>query len=968
MEPTLRKKSSVKNMSRHTHASVLEPLDTLQQYEELLETAHAHYNQGKYNDGIAICDKLYDVDASRTDNLLLLGALHFQLRNFSEAIFYNQQCIRIEPQFAEAFGNLGNALKEIGDTHGAIQFYLRAIKLNPRFADVYNNLASSYMQMHATHEAIETYKMALVLDPCLVDAHSNLGNLYKAQGLFEDATTCYANAIRVKPTFAIAWSNLAGLLKDDGQLDKAIEHYREAIRLAPDFADAHSNLGNALKESGQTNAAIESYKTAIALRPEFAIAHGNLASSYFDAHQVELAIATYRIAIQLEPNFPDAHNNLGNALRDIGQLEQAISCYRTALRLKPDHPHAYNNLGNALKDKGMIKEAIHCYMTAARLMPRFAAAHSNLGSVLKEQGKIEQALAHYQEAVAIDPSFADAFSNMGNAYKDLLRLDDAIACYSTAIRLKPTFADTYSNLASAYKDGGRMEEALTCFRKALSLRPDFPEAFCNYVHSLAVVCDWRTRSQDMKKLMAMLDRQLGTDSTLPTVQPFHAIIYPLPAAPLLEISKRYAQRARLNSSLVDLGTLRYRAKRSDERLRVGYVSSNFGNHPLSHLMQSVFGLHDSNRVEITCYATSPSDQSQWRRKIELEAEHFKDLSAMSTGDAARLIHNDGIHILVDLNGYTKGARTEIFALRPAPIQVSLMGFHGSMGADYIQYIVADKIVLPLDHAAVGYTEKVLYMPHTFFVNDHKQSARAVLDVDTCPSRSQYGLPEDKFVFCNFSQLYKLDPTMFATWMHILKRVPNSVLWLVRYHHNELAETNLKAEAKAHGIRDSRLHFTDVAPKDEHLKRGYLADLFLDTATSNGHTIGCDILWSGKYVLSGCNLLDLRASPGTPMITKTGHHMASRVASSLLLAADLPELIADSLEEYEELAVALALDMDKLWELRKKLESTRTTCPLFDTMRWVRNWESAVLLAWDAHIADVPLDHIDVPDIEDLVVS
>ncbi|ETV72264.1 hypothetical protein H257_12727 [Aphanomyces astaci] len=279
-----------------------------------------------------------------------------------------------------------------------------------------------------------------------------------------------------------------------------------------------------------------------------------------------------------------------------------------------------------------------------------------------------------------------------------------------------------------------------------------------------------------------------------------------------------------------------------------------------------------------------------------------------------------------------------------------MGFHGSMGAEYMQYIVADKIVLPVDVAAVGYTEKVLYMPQSFFVNDHKQSALSVLDVDSIsPSRSTYGLPEDQFVFCNFSQLYKLDPAMFGTWMHILKRVPNSVLWLLRYHHNELVETNLKAEAKAHGIRETRLHFTAVAPKEEHLKRGYLADLFLDTATSNGHTIGCDILWSG-----------------TPMITQTGHHMASRVASSLLLAVDLPELIADTLEEYEELAVALALDMDKLWELRKKLEASRTTCPLFDTTRWVRNWETAMLLAWSGHDGGMPLDHIDVPDIEDLV--
>ncbi|KDO26842.1 hypothetical protein SPRG_08133, partial [Saprolegnia parasitica CBS 223.65] len=955
MEPP-RKKHPAKIAAIHpvnlsASPEAIELPSTLQQFADLLDAAHHEYNCGRYKEGISICEHLYAADASRTDNLLLLGALHFQLRNFSESIFYNQQCIRIEPHFAEAFGNLGNALKEIGDMNGAVQFYLRAIKLNPRFADVYNNLASSYMQMGATREAIETYKMALVLDPCLVDAHSNLGNLYKAQGLVEDATECYTNAIRVKPNFAIAWSNLAGLLKDDGQIDKAIAHYKEAIRLAPDFADAYSNLGNALKESGQPTEAIEAYKAAIALRPEFAIAHGNLASSYFDANQIELAISTYRTAIQLEPNFPDAYNNLGNALRDIGQLEQAISCYRTALRLKPDHPFAYNNLGNALKDKGMIKEAIHCYMTAVRLMPRFAAAHSNLGSILKEQGKVEQAVAHYQEAITIDPTFADAFSNMGNAYKELLRLEDAIACYSTAIRLKPAFADTYSNLAVAYKDGGRLEEALTCFRKALSLRPEFPEALANYVHSLAIVCDWRSRSEDMKKILVLLERQMSTDTNLPAVQPFHALIYALPPTRALEIAKRFAQRAKLNVSLVEMTNVRYRAKRSDERLKIGYVCANFGNHPTAHLMASVFGLHDTTRFEVTCYATSVSDQSQWRRRIEADAEHFKDISAMANGDAAHLIHNDGIHILINLNGYTKGARTEIFALRPAPLQMAYLGFPGSLGADYIQYLVADKVVVPPADASAGFVEKMIYLPHSFVVNDHKQAFQSVLDIETCPTRGQYEVPEDKFVFCNFSQLYKLDPVTFTSWMHILKRVPNSILWLLRYHGDDLAETNLKAEAKAQGIRESRLHFTDVVPKEEHLRRGYLADLFLDTPTYNAQTVGCDILWSG-----------------TPMITLEGEHMAGRVASSLLQAVDLPELIAKTIEEYEELAVALALDMDKLWEIRKKLEETRTTCPLFDTQRWVRNWESGLLLAWDAHESGSSGDHIDVPDIVELTFT
>ncbi|KAI9914899.1 hypothetical protein PsorP6_007576 [Peronosclerospora sorghi] len=933
------------------HTSAFVPIDSIddvshQRFTYLFNLAHQQYVAGYYQEALRLCEQLYEFDAYRTDNLLLLGALHFQLGNLSESIFYNQQCIRIAPNFAEAYGNLGSALKEFGDLTGAVQFYIRAIKLNPRFGDAYNNLANCYMLLGQSNEAVETYKMAILLDPQLVDAHSNLGNLYKVQGRLEDAKFCYTQAIRLKPNFAIAWSNLAGLLKEDGQLDAAIEHYTEAIRLAPDFADAYSNLGNALKEANRVDDAIQAYKSALQIRPNFAIAHGNLASCYFDSGQIELAIHTFRHAIQLEPNFPDVYNNLGNALRECGQPEQAVTCYRTALQLKPDHPHAYNNLGNALKDKGLVKEALHCYMTAARLLPQFAAAHSNIGSVLKEQGKLDQALAHYQQAITIDPNFADAYSNMGNVFKDLGRLDEAIQCYSTAIRLKPQFSDAYSNLAGAYKDGGRLVDAITCYRKALELRPHFPDAFANYFHSMVFICDWRSRTKDTEKLQLFVDEQLSTDGVLPAVQPFHALVYPLSMQRFQDISQRYAERAKLNVSLVDLPPMPYKAKGVSERLRIGYVSSDLGNHPLAHLMQSVFGMHDKSKFEVFCYATSPDDGSIWRKQIASSVENFIDICPLSNGDAARAIYADNIHILVNLNGYTKGARNEIFALKPAPVQVSYMGFCGTLGADYIHYMVGDAVVVPPEYRRY-FTEKQINMPHSYFVNDHKQSARDVLETDKCPKRKDYGVPEDKFVFCNFNQVYKIDPVTFTTWMNILKRVPNSVLWLLRFP--PVAETNIRVEARARGIEDqTRLIFTDVAPKDEHLKRGYLADLFLDTPECNAHTTGCDILWGG-----------------TPMVTMPKDRMATRVASSLLRAANMSELITNSLEEYEELAVELATDKDRLDELRQRLQDERLHSPLFDTQRWVRNLETGLCMAWERHEKGLAPDHIDVPDIEDL---
>jgi protein O-GlcNAc transferase len=577
-----------------------------------------------------------------------------------------------------------------------------------------------------------------------------------------------------------------------------------------------------------------------------------------------------------------------------------------------------------MKDKGFVKEAIHCYVTAIRLMPNFAAAHSNLGSIFKEQGKTEQALAHYHEAIQIDPLFADAYSNLGNTYKEMGQLDEATKCYAAAIKIKPTFADAYANLAAAYKDSGQVMLAIQHYRQALQYKPDLPEAIANLVHTLVFVCDWTTRNDDFERLSQVLAQQIANPLTLPSAQPFHALIYPFSLTEQLQLSRRHAAKAKANVALVDARFI-FRSKPKSIRLKIGYVSSDFGNHPLSHLMQSVFGMHDKTKFEVTCYALSPSDSSTWRHKIEGEAEHFKDVSKLHSGDAAQLIYNDGIHILVNLNGYTKGCRNEIFALHPAPLQVQYMGFCGTLGADYIDYIVGDKTVIPPE-LRLYYQEKVIEMPHSYFVNDHKQSSKSVAHQIDMPTREQYGIPHDKFVFCNFNQLFKIDPQIFDTWTNILKRVPNSVLWLLRFP--PAGEENIRREAQRRGIRDEQIIFTDIAPRDEHLKRCYLADLFLDTPAYNAHTTACDVLWSG-----------------TPILTLRGEKMASRVAASLLGAAGLDELIKTSHNEYEELAVQLALDSERLYTMRRHLEENRDKCAVFDTTRWVRNLEKGLQQVW-----------------------
>jgi protein O-GlcNAc transferase len=490
-----------------------------------------------------------------------------------------------------------------------------------------------------------------------------------------------------------------------------------------------------------------------------------------------------------------------------------------------------------------------------------------------------------------------------------------------------------ANVAAAYKDAARHDQAIVSYTRALQLKQDFPEAFANLVHSLQSVCDWRDRTSLFQRLEDDVRRALAADD-VPAVQPFHAMSYPFPASLVLAISRRYAKHYTLHAAGLKVEPLVHPPARPlapGERLRVAYVSSDFANHPLSHLMASVFGMHDRTRVEVFCYALSPSDSSEWRLRIAAEAEHFLDVSSWSTTDIARRIASDGVHIAVNLNGYTKGARNEVFPLRPAPVQCSYMGFPATMGADYLPYLITDAVVAPprLHHC---YSESLALMPHCYFINDYKQAHSDLLVDANLPRRADFNLPDDKIVFSCSNQLYKYDPDTFSTWMRILQRVPNSVLWLLRFPAS--GEPRIYQEAEARGVPASRIVFTDVAQKNLHIARSGLADVFLDTPLCNAHTTGCDVLW-------GC----------APTVTLPLERMASRVCASLCMATGHGEdMVVHSQQEYEERAVEFGLNEGKRKALRARLKDARLTCPLFDTRRWVRNLERVYARMWSIHAA------------------
>ncbi|KAL0902296.1 hypothetical protein ABMA27_000199 [Loxostege sticticalis] len=782
--------------------------------------------------------------------------------------------------------------------------------------------------------------------------------------------------------------------------------------------------------------AVAVYLHSLKLTPNNGFIHGNLACMYYKQGLIDLAIDTYRRAIELQPNFPDAYCNLANALKEKGHVMEAEECYNMALRLCPSHVDTLNNLGNVKREQGKIEEATRLYVRALEVFPNFAATHSNLASLLQQQGKLHEALMHYRQAINIQPKFADAYSNMGNTLRELKDVTGALMCFKKAIQINPSFADAHCNLASIYKDMGNITEAIESYRNALEFKTDFPDAYCNLVHCLQIICDWHEYEDRMNNIVAIVEDQLKSDK-LSSVHPHHSVLYPLCNKARKEIAVKHANLYTEKVKMLGEITFDHNKQKTCDRLRVGYVSSDFGNHPTSHLMQSIPGLHDRLKVEVFCYALNPDDGTTFRSKIVKESEHFYDLSKVTCNiAAAKKIYNDGIHILVNMNGYTKGARNEIFALKPAPIQVMWLGYPGTSGADYIDYIITDEISSPLKMES-DFTEKFAYMMHTYFIGDHQkmfphlkmhfkvnsseeisndfnkalinsaESIDKILCIDECEvivqydklpaikdivrkvnipnyvmemtmnsrqlqvlvngvtidngisihrsnkkvasgeetfdniiftSRKQYGLPNDAIVYCNFNQLYKIDPAIMDVWINILKLVPNSVLWLLCFP--PAGEPHIRRYVQNSGLSSSRIIFSKIACKEEHVRRGQLADVCLDTPLCNGHTTAMDVLWAG-----------------VPLLTLPGETLASRVAASQLTTLGCSELIAKNTQEYQDIAVKLGLDRQYCRYMRAKVSRARLESTLFDCKHYTRALENLYEQMWKRYENGQKPDHI-----------
>jgi len=612
------------------------------------------------------------------------------------------------------------------------------------------------------------------------------------------------------------------------------------------------------------------------------------ALSFHKQGQLVDAQATYLAILKTQPSQADALHLLGVIEIQIGNYQEAVELTNKAIDIDSNQPFFYSSRGIALRKLNQFGAAIASYDKAICLKPDYAEAHYNRSIALGEIKQYDAAIRGYNAAIWINPDYADAYNNLGNALKELNQYGAAIESYDVAIRLEPDYEYIY---------GIRL-------------------------HCKMFVHDWRDFDHELDELVRKIQAGARASAPFPLLALTNSLSLQQQAARITTQDKHP-----INWTLGDI------VKQSrKKRIRIGYYSADFHDHATAYLMAELFEKHDRKRFELFAFSFGPDKTDGMRQRVSSSFDQFLDVKLQSDQAVGQLSRDLGIDLAIDLKGYTQHARAGIFSFRAAPIQISYLGYPGTMAARYMDYLIADRILIPIKNKKY-YTEKIAYLPHSYQVNDTKRQI-----ADRQFSREELGLPRDGFVFCCFNNTFKITPAIFDCWMRVLKKADGSVLWLLEC--NSTAVLNLGDEAERRGIDRARLIFAKRLPLAEHLARHRVADLFLDTLPYNAHTTASDALWAGL-----------------PVLTCMGESFASRVAASLLNAIELPELITANLEEYESLAIQMATHPEKLQVIRQKLKHNRLTTPLFDISLFTSHIEDAYLQMYERYHADLPPDHI-----------
>jgi protein O-GlcNAc transferase len=768
--------------------------------------------------------------------------------------------------------------------------------------------AVQHLQAGRLRESEEAHRKILARTPRHAPSLHNLGLIAFRTNAPEQAVDYLRQSLAIDPSAHTAWQNLALVLGEQRRMDEAIEACRQCLALVPNDAKAHAILGNLLHAMKRTDEAMAAFARSIEIKsdqPKLLVRLGDLV---LQSGKPAEAMLLCHQALALDPACIEAQALEQHILAANGKLDAAQVMIEARTEDPAERARLYDELASFLRSRKRFKEAIPIARRALAAMPQNAEYHFNLAAALDGACEDMAALASYQAGLAIAPEHALAYKNVGSLLRKMGLYPAAVTAYEHATKLDPRLADAHYNLATTYKLLSRFEEARQVFRRAIETAPDALTHRFEMNDLKRTICDWENIDEEESRCLELL-----RTTERGGVAPFLLISMPSTRADQLACARRFAQYKTPPEEL--RFKHRHAAPDDNRRIRIGYLSSDYVTHATAMLFAEVLERANRDRFELFGYCYSNDDGSALRRRLIDAFDHFTVVKGMTDLEAATRIHDDGIDILVDLKGYTRDARTEILGLKPAPIQVNYLGYPGTMGADFIDYIIADAVIAPMEHQP-DYSERIVHLPNCYQPNDRQRKIS-----DEPMTRADMGLPDDAFVFCSFNNTYKLNAPVFDVWMRLLAEVPRSVMWILAS--DEGCRSNLRREAAARGIDPDRLVFAGKMPIGRHLARHRLADLFLDTLPCNAHTTASDALWAGL-----------------PVLTCRGETFAGRVAASLLTAMDLPELIAGDLAEYERIALTLAREPGRLAPLRRKIVTGRETSALFDTTRYTRNLERA----------------------------
>lgn len=849
----------------------------------LIQNALQLHRQGELGQAADLYVRILEAEPQNFLALQFLGVLRGQQGRYAEAQRLIEAALAQKPQDFGLLSNYGQILMSNGRFGEAVNAFDRALAVRPDFFEALYNKGTALSQLNRFAEAVSVFDKALKLRPGDANCLYNRGMAYAALGWLDDALTSYDQALQVNPNLVEALDNRGNILRALGHPIEALDSYEKAIRLKPLNPLILYNKAIALSDLGRDAEAASSYEQALGLKPDFFEALSNYGILLIKLERYPQARQYLERAVALRPNDAVALSNYGTVLWHLGQKGQSRALYDKVLVLKPDHIDTLLNRAPLLQEVGDWQQALSDYDRVIGMEPHNARAWNGRGAILQAMKRDTEALAAFEKALTFDSQLADALANRATLRWTLeSNFDGAVADLKASLAINPS---------QAYARGELM-------------------------HLKMYGADWH----EFQSEKLAIDEAVRKGERV--VRPFVYQALSSSPADLQSCSRIFARD--LFTPAESNATFHHDHK----KIRIGYVSGEFREQATAYLMAGLYELHDRQKFEIIAIDNGGGDGSAMRRRLEASFDKLIYINKISDNEAAARIRSEEIDILVNLNGYFGAPRAGVFARRAAPVQVNYLGFPATLGTSYMDYIIADRIVIP-DEDRRFYDEQVVHLPHSYQVNDRKRSIAKEI-----PSRSALGLPDDGFVFCNFNQSYKLTPDIFERWMRILKSVDGSVLWLL--DSKPPFRFNLSRQAERHGVASNRLIFAPPLPHDRHLARLKQADLFLDSLPYNAHTTASDALWAG-----------------VPLLTCIGESFPGRVAASLLHAIELAELVTSNMSDYEKLAIDLATHAKHLTGIKQKLQANRLTTPLFDTDLYRRNLEAAYQIMWQRWKDGIP---------------